>query len=145
MFDAGNLRQGGAGAGRDADMFGAVLGIANRYGMRIDKTRRALDFGHAEFGHVAVVILFDIGDVVAAFGNQLRPVEAALFDVEAVTARILETVRKVGTEPHDFFRHTADVHTGSADRALFDHRAFLAVGRGAFDDRQPAAAGAEGN
>ncbi|MNF72792.1 hypothetical protein D3C84_547750 [compost metagenome] len=119
-----NLRNLRPAAGRDQNIPGGKALAIDLDLMRIDDLRVPLMQGHAAVDQQVAINAIEAIDLAVLVGDQRRPVELRLIQAPAKTGSLLEVFGEVRTVDQQFFRHTADVHTGPAQIAAFGHGHF---------------------
>ena len=146
VFDAGDIRMARAAAGGDQNMIGGYRLAVNFDGFRIDKTGEAFNHIDLIFAQHVIVGGVDTIDIGATAGDQFVPVEVIDSGIKTVIRTIqMDGFTDLRRMPHDFFRHAADVHAGTAQVFGFNQRALLAVHSGTVNGGDTAAAAANGD
>jgi hypothetical protein len=74
-------------------MIGAVLPVLKFHGMRIHEARAALKSVDLGISQIGVIPAVDLADILLAFDDQRGPIEPIAGDVEAVVARLVQSMR----------------------------------------------------
>ena len=145
QFGPRHLGHLGPAADGDADVIRGHAAAVHIQGPGIDEPGRALDEIDVGIGEVVAIPAVDAGHIGIPCRLQASPVETAALDIEAVAGGVFDRMPQIGREPHHLLGHAAEIHAGTTQATLLDHRAAPAVGRGPLGDRQPAAARPDGD
>ena len=111
--------------------------------VRIDKAGPAFEVRDTAPVEVVRVDAVEAFDVRVASRLEAGPVVAPHLHIKSVVCDVMKLVRLVCRIPHHFFRHTANVDAGAAERPLFHDCGFRPVFRCALRVGQPTAASAD--
>ncbi|MNZ91902.1 hypothetical protein D3C78_1109060 [compost metagenome] len=121
---ARNVRDLRPAASGNEDVLGAVALAIDFHLMGPRQFGVPFEQGHTAVDQQVAVDTVEPLDLAVLVGDQLAPVELGIFQRPAKACGLLEVVGKVRAVDQQFFRHAANVDTGTAQVAAFGNRHF---------------------
>ena len=143
MSGARDVRHDRPATRRNDDTISPILAVTHRHRMCVDEASRAryvIDTASVEIFLVDTIEPFDVSITMRLERGPVVPVHV---DIESVVGGALKLMQRLGGVPHDLFRHTADVDTGTTQGAVLDRCGTSAILGRTLRVGKPAAAPAD--